>query len=645
MSPRVIRLGSRALCAALGVALLVAVACGGGSSSNTTGTQTSSQSQSATPTSASSAQPTKAAAGPTITPTVAPTSSNSTQSNGKIPNIPRNQELILLWGGTGGGATGGAQFTDFDLWNTYVTGGTHQGGQNLIFEPLAYYSAFANKTIPWLAKDWNYTPDFMHLTIDLRHGVKWSDGQPFTSADVVYTYQHLMEAGSKLKWGTNIKQAIKTVSAPDDYTVKIDFNVPSPLFMYFVSYKYDIGVPIVPKHIFQGKDWSSFKDFDISKGWPVTTGPWRVVLANAQEKILDLSNSWWAVDQGLIPSMPAVKRIVYVPYPGETQAAQLFIQNKADASEDVRPNTMEEILKQNPKITTFTGDQKPYGYQDWWPISLFFNDNKPPFNDPNVRWAISYYLDRQQIVSVGWDNAGAYSGLPFPGASYYPALKPFQDISNQIEKDQGLDTTAYDPAKGDARMKAAGYTKNGSGMWVKDGQTLKCDILGLGTLFSDIGPIIAQQLKNHGIDASYSAPTNAGDRQTSGDFSCAMRGHGGSIRDLYFTMQLYQSQSELIPGGHLVNFYKWSNPQWDKLTDQMGETAIDNVAKQEQIWQQAFPIWLKALPDVQIVKWYHRIPENTTYWTNWPSTKDPYINTAPWHFTFPLVLWHLKPAQ
>jgi peptide/nickel transport system substrate-binding protein len=46
-----------------------------------------------------------------------------------------------------------------------------------------------------------------------------------------------------------------------------------------------------------------------------------------------------------------------------------------------------------------------------------------------------------------------------------------------------------------------------------------------------------------------------------------------------------------------------------------------------------------------ICQFFHRIPMNTTYWTNWPTEDNPYINGAPWHLTFPLLLWGLEPTQ
>jgi hypothetical protein len=55
-------------------------------------------------------------------------------------------------------------------------------------------------------------------------------------------------------------------------------------------------------------------------------------------------------------------------------------------------------------------------------------------------------------------------------------------------------------------------------------------------------------------------------------------------------------------------------------------------------------IWLPELPDIQLVQGFHRIPINTTYWKNWPSAENPYINPTHWHLTWSIVMWSLQPV-
>ena len=276
---------------------------------------------------------------------------------------PRNRTMSLVWGGREG------RWVDFDLWNPYSIGANHQNGPNIIYEPLAYYSAFADKTYMWLAESYQYTADFKQLTIKTRSGISWSDGTPFSAEDVAFTLNSLRDIGPKVKWGVDVQQVMKEAKATDANTVVVDFIVPAPRFFFFMTYKYDIGVYIVPKHIFDGQDWTTFKHFDIAKGWPVSTGPWKVTEASLQQKVFDRRPEWWAAKAGLAP-LPAIERTIWLPFAGEQATAQALITNQMDAGTGMQPATFPTLFRGNPKITTHSGQKPPYGYVDWWPISL-----------------------------------------------------------------------------------------------------------------------------------------------------------------------------------------------------------------------------------------------------------------------------------
>jgi len=125
-----------------------------------------------------------------------------------------------------------------------------------------------------------------------------------------------------------------------------------------------------------------------------------------------------------------------------------------------------------------------------------------------------------------------------------------------------------------------------------------------------------------------------------GNFECLMFGHGGSVRDPYFTMKLYQSASVNIPGGHQVNFYHWENERWDELTDEVAKTHPDDLEKMQELWHEAMEIWIVELPDVPVLEFYHRIIMSEKRWTNWPlgGQTDGYVNEASWHLTWGMVL-------
>ena len=549
--------------------------------------------------------------------------------------VPRNRTLILTWIGSREG-----RWVDFDLWNPYSIGSNHQNGPGILYEPLAYYSAFGDKEYLWLAESYKYSPDFKELTIKTRSGIKWSDGTPFSAEDVAYTLTSLRDLGPKVRWGVDVQQFMQEARATDPNTVVVKFKIPSPRFFYFMTYKYDIGVYIVPKHIFQGQDWTTFKHFDVAKGWPVTTSPWKVVFSSPDQKIIDRRDEWWAAAAGLAP-MPKVERNIWLPNAGEQQSAQGLITNQIDYGMSMQPATFATMFRQNAKITTHSGQKPPYGYMDWWPLSLYVNNERPPFNDKDIRWAISYFIDRKQIVDVGYLGASIPAPLPLPE---YPALRPYMDsVKDLLSRHNTLE---YNPKKGEEILTRKGWKKDGAGFWVDaQGNRIKLDIIGFGSSGPAVGPVLSELLRRQGIDASMSLPPDFDDRFNKGQYTGSIYGHGGSVNDPYHTLRLYQSVSVAVPGGHLVNFARWKNDAYNKIVDEVYVTDMNNKAKLTELWRKAMEIWIPELPDIPLVHNIHRVPMNTTYWTNWPTEQNSYVNGAFWHLTYAMVLWNLQPTQ
>ncbi len=589
----------------------------------------------AKPTTAPAAQPTTA---PAAAPTAAPTAAPAAQPAAQPAQVARNRQLILMWAGKDG------KYTDFELWNPFAPAANHQNGPGLFHEPLFYYSGFQDKMIPWLAESYQYSPDFKQLTIKTRSGITWSDGKPFSAKDVAFTITEAAKQGSKIKFGNDVATFLSDASAKDDNTVVLNFKIPAPKFMYFMTYKFDNGLYMVPQHIYsQSSDWSTFTNFDIANGVPVTTGPWKLVFSSADQKIIDRRDDWWAVKAGLVKAMPQVQRIVYLPFPGETQTAQALLTNAVDCSLDLRPNTMKQILAQNPKLVGWDGNNPPYGYTDWWPTSLYVDNTKAPWSDKDLRWALSYLIDRQQLIEVTFNGASTPTKLPLPAADQYAGLKPYWDsVQDQLEQ---YPTNEFSPDKAAQKLQGKGFTKGSDGFWADANGHLKLEVGGWA-VFDDMGPVLVEMLKKGGIDATYVHPPDMIDQFQLGNYQGMLFGHGGSVNaDPYDTMKLYQSASLAIPGGHSVNFSKWKNADYDKIVDEMAVTAPTDQGKLLDQFKRAMAIWLPELPDVPIQQWYHRIPYNTTNWTGWPSKQNPYVNGAFWHLTFQLILNELKPAQ
>ena len=115
--------------------------------------------------------------------------------------------------------------------------------------------------------------------------------------------------------------------------------------------------------------------------------------------------------------MPKVQRMVYLPINDETAAVQALDKGDIDYSAFIIQN-VKEAVKNNPKVITHSGRKGPYGYKDWWPLSLYVNCSVEPFSDPDVRWALSYYIDRQQLIDVSYGTESGIVPTPLPMPQY-----------------------------------------------------------------------------------------------------------------------------------------------------------------------------------------------------------------------------------
>lgn len=572
----------------------------------------------------------------TPTPAVAPSSQTTSQ-------IPREQTLIFSE------SDAVNQFADVQIMNPHLPG-VARSGWHFAFEPLYLYNPYYNDQvcgpagltckngeIPYQAESYAYSADYTQLSIKLRKGIAWSDGQPFTASDVAFTVNMLKDNAPKLAWSVDMHQWVKEAVALDPLTVRITLTGPNPRFMFnYFMFHEDLGVVIVPEHIFKGQNLSTFTNFDLNKGWPIVTGPWKLTLSAPEQKFWDRRDDWWGATTGFHP-LPKMKRIIDLPNFDDAKRIELLASNQVDATHDLQPANALAALQRNPKLIMWQKDS-PYGCLDWWPTSMFFNDSKAPFDDPDVRWAVNHALDRDQIVQLGYHGAGQKTILPFPA---FQPMKPYFDAIADILQRSPID--AFDPNKSGQIMESKGYAKDQGGFWAKDGKRLSMVIQLSPSFFLDITPVIVAQLRKAGFDASFKSPTNFGTIEAQGDFDAVIDGTGGSVNDPYYTLSFFQSQYGAPTGQPAPRPYRWKNPDYDKLVDQMGNTS-PNDPKLMTLYRQAMAIWIKELPGIPLVQHYLYMPVNTSYWSGWPTSQTPYIIPSNWHRTSTLFINALQPA-
>ena len=330
--------------------------------------------------------------------------------SGESPQpVPRERTLIVAYP-----TSGHNQIQDYDSFNPFLPGLASRSGYNFLYEPLYFYNVERDTLISWIAEDHRYSADFRELEIDIRPGVEWSDGAPWTAHDLVFTIDMLRSNYPHLLFSTDMDAWVAEATAIGDLKARIRLKEPNPRFLFtYFTHHFDNGIPIVPRHIWQGQDPQTFANLDLTRGWPVVSGPYRMTVSEPQQRIYALRRGWWAHKIGF-RRLPRVERLVYVPSQGEDKRVQNLLLGNLDTSLDLRPTSIKTLLEQNPAIATWTARDPPYGSLNSWTVSLGFNNLEKPFADPQVRRAINHAIDREGLVEVGWQGSALMPCCPSP---------------------------------------------------------------------------------------------------------------------------------------------------------------------------------------------------------------------------------------
>lgn len=534
--------------------------------------------------------------------------------------IERGKTLIL--------ARAGTTIADFQQMNPYALGGLGRVRDTLnktIYEFLFYYNHNDGEITPWLATGYEYNADFTEITIKLRDGVQWSDGQPFTANDIEFTLETVRDKAT-LVFSTQMQEWVKDVEVVDELTAKIILNKPNPRWVFsFLAENSEINLAILPKHIWQDQDPETFTNFDLAKGWPVGTGPFRLVRATEQQHVFDRRDNWWAATVGFA-ELPKVERVIRIAGGDAAAIARLFSQSEVDFGGALQKGDFEAARDRNPDLVSWNAEGPTWGTADACSYIMGLNNAIPPFDNVNVRWAVNHALDRAKLVQLAYENSTEPMVLPL--SSFGGVLKyqeKIQDIIDQYKPDDfSLDKVAE-------RMTAAGYTQDGEGYWLgADGKRVTLTISTRGGL-RPLGPAVAQQLVDAGFDA-IAKHDETGQTVTlvqNGTELIWLDPHCGAAQEPYPTFSHFHTKYS-SPIGEPTK-YRWantrySNPEYDAILDQMEalQPSADDPAYVELV-RQAADIWLRDMPEVVIAEERHVWTYNARCWTGWPSAADPYI--------------------
>jgi len=561
-----------------------------------------------------------------------------------IANVPRNETLVITpWGDQP------AQLANIDNWNPYLTSITHQRDamQITVNEELFYTDLNDGKLIPWQAESFDLSADFLTATIHLRKGVEWSDGTPFTAADVKFTLEALRDAPPEINGSADYKESIKSVDAPDPLTAVIHFAKPSPRWVRdHLALGHENHYPILPAHIWKGQDIKTFTNYDLAKGWPVGTGAYKLVSSTESQEVFDRRDDWWGAKTGFM-ALPAPKRIVLVPVASDDAMGQLQIANQVDGGRQLLVGTFEAAQAQNPKLHSWNPSGPVWGAPDGCDYSLVFNEMRKPWDDVNLHQAVDHALDRAKLSEIGYENSDHPVGFAFSGymsAAFVPADGPLQAVIKKHDIDH------RDQSLVDKYMTAAGYKKGADGFWAKDGKALEFKVRVPGFIQPIQAPL-TQQLKDAGFNA-IQAPIDDTwlPDVLNGNFDTMVWVHCGSLSEPLETLKDYHSKyarpiGTAIP--YAIAASRYMNPDYDKIIDRMSAILAEKDPNSAYMKDAAaaLDVALTDLPQIDMLEELHVVTFNDTYWTGWPSAADPYVAPYTCWEAFNLVIHHLKQAQ
>ncbi len=480
------------------------------------------------PSAAATAAAASAAASAEATAQATAAASASIAASQATGDVARNKTLIF-------GAVGDTLRTE-NNWNPLAAQATHPDSNSYgLYEELFYTNLNTGELIPWQAESYTISDDYTGVTLKLRDGVTWCDGVQFTADDVKYSLDLLKTGDPAYFDSANYKEYIKSVDIVDKLTLQITLNKPAPKWF---KEEFTLGrdpYAIAPKHIFEKEDPKTFKFYDPAKGYPCTTGPFKIVSSTPDKLVLEPRDKWWGVDTGF-QKWPEVKREIFIPIKDQQACANLYMTNEVDMCFDLPTGLLVSTMAQKPEVRSWSKEGPIWGAPDGCLYNFAFNTSKPPWNDVNVRLAVNYAFDRQKITDLAFEGAMPTAILPFSGY-FAPQYVPGR-IQAVLDK---YDRGTQSQAKVDDYMAKAGFAKNAAGFWAKDGKQLDVYFSYLDFMKA-IGPVLQQQLIAAGFNTTSKLDPKWDSKVFPGTQDNWVLVHCNSFGDPFAAYQGYQSK-------------------------------------------------------------------------------------------------------
>jgi peptide/nickel transport system substrate-binding protein len=511
--------------------------------------------------------------------------------------------------------SGDAAFTK--NFNPYTGTGVPSGSfvQGSFYEPLIVTGEGGLKPVPWLARTWKWSNGNKTLTLNLAKGVKWSDGKPLTSADVVYSLLAGRQDKAMDRVGlTGAGNNITSIKAKGPAAVVINLKTPDSQFIAATLNRQFI----VPKHVWSKvSDPSTFTNAD-----PVGSGPFDVVTRfTSQDYVFGKNPHYWQKGKPKIPCLE------YVQAASNDAALALIQSGQVDWTHNFVPNVDKAYIAKDPQ------HYHAFYATTAYPTSLLFDTTQYPYNIAAFRHALSLAIDRKTVSKLG-----EYGYAPATDAIGLNFLFP-KWVTDKSVKAQAKAMAAYNPAAAKKLLTDAGFTYKGSTLLDPKGNPVKLDLHVISGWSDWVASdqILTKNLRDIGIDSNVALEPDWGSWQPNAyatKFSTLLW-QNGSQGSPYGFFYANLSQNAFIPAGQdgetTGNWEHFADPKATALLNQWKVTL--DVKKQQKIATQLEKIWLNDLPIVPVFIGPRWSTYSTKYFHCFDSPKhfigDPIFTTFP----------------
>ena len=501
--------------------------------------------------------------------------------------------------------------------NPYTATGLPSGAfvRGAFYEPLIISSvAGGGHTYPWLAQSWKWSNGNKTLTLNLQHGVKWSDGKALTSADVVYS----LTAGKQDKTldmigFTSPDSNVASVAASGPYKVVIKLKTVDSQFIPAVLNQQFV----VPQHI-----WSKVAaPATFTNETPVGSGPFAVMgRFTTQDYVFNKNPHYWKA------GAPKIACLEYVQAASNDAALLLTQSGQVDWTHNFVPNVAQAYISKD------KAHYHAFYATTAYPVSLVFDNTQYPYSLVAFRKALSLAINRSDVSKLG-----EYGYAPATDAIGLNGIFPSW-VTGSV-KAAAKAAAAYNPTAAKKLLTDNGFTYKGSSLIDPKGNPVSLDIHVISG-WSDwvaSNQIITKNLQAIGIDSKVALEPdwNSWYPNASATKNPTLLWQNASQGSPYGFFLSNLSQLKYTPSGQdATNTGNWSHTYDAKATALLNQwKASLNPEVQQKIFSQVATIFLQAQPIVPLFIGPRWSTYSTKYFHCFTSPKnyygDPVFSTAP----------------